>query len=202
MEQNDNRVDVYIECAADFAKPILVHLRKLVHSASAELRETIKWNCPFFDYRGPVCQMAAFKQHCAFGFWKAAVMDDPEKILNQQPDTAGSFGRITSVADLPEDEILMAYIRQAVALNQDGIIAPPRLKAKMNKADLLVPAYFTDLLDQHTEIKEQFHKFSASQQKEYVRWFEEAKTELTKNKRIETAMEWISQGKIRNWKYK
>lgn len=202
MEQYDDRVDAYIAKSADFAKPILIHLRELVHRASPELKETMKWSCPFFDHEGPVCQLAAFKQHCAFGFWKASVMDDPYQILNKEPDTAGNIGRITSLADLPEDKILIEYIRQALALNLQGIKVPSRAKPKTEKSELVTPAYFIEILNQNPLIKEQFEKFSPSQKKEYISWFEEAKTETTKLKRLETAIEWIKEGKIRHWKYK
>lgn len=202
MEQYDNRVDAYIGKSADFAKPILEHLRSLVHSASAELKETMKWSCPFFDHEGPVCQMAAFKQHCAFGFWKAGLMDDPHQILNQEPDTAGSIGRITSLADLPDDEILIQYIQQALALNVNGIKVPPRAKPAQDKTAFSVPVDFTEALDQNPAAKDHFEKFSPSQKKEYTSWLEEAKTEATRVKRLETALEWISEGKIRHWKYK
>lgn len=202
MEQYDDRVDAYIAKSADFAKPVLIHLRELVHRASPELKETMKWSCPFFDHEGPVCQLAAFKQHCAFGFWKAPLMDDPYKILNQEPDTAGSIGRITSLADLPEDKILIEYIRQALSLNLQGIKVPSRAKPETEKSELVTPAYFIEILNQNPLVKEQFGKFSPSQKKEYISWFEEAKTETTKLKRLETAIEWISEGKIRHWKYK
>jgi uncharacterized protein YdeI (YjbR/CyaY-like superfamily) len=202
MEQYDDRVDAYIAKSADFAKPVLIHLRELVHRASPELKETMKWSCPFFDHEGPVCQLAAFKQHCAFGFWKAPLMDDPYKILNQEPDTAGSIGRITSLADLPEDKILIEYIRQALSLNLQGIKVPSRAKPETGKSELVTPAYFIEILNQNPLVKEQFVKFSPSQKKEYISWFEEAKTETTKLKRLETAIEWISEGKIRHWKYK
>jgi len=202
MDQYDSRVDDYIAKSADFAKPILTHLRDLVHRASPELKETMKWSSPFFDHEGPVCQLAAFKQHCAFGFWKAALMEDPNQILNQQPDTAGSIGRITSLADLPADEVLIAYIQQALSLNLQGIKAAHRVKATADKTALSIPSYFTEILDKNYLVKQQFEKFSHSQQKEYISWFEDAKTEATRNKRLETATEWIEEGKIRNWKYK
>lgn len=202
MEQYDSRVDAYIAKSADFAKPILTHLRHLVHQASPELRETMKWSCPFFDHEGTVCQLAAFKEHCAFGFWKAAMMEDPYQILNQEPDTAGSLGRITSIADLPTDEILIQYIRQALALNVNGVKAPARNKSKTDKSELQLPLYFTEILDQNAMVREQFEKFSPSQKKEYISWFEEAKTEITRTKRLDIAMEWISEGKKRNWKFK
>lgn len=202
MEKYDSRVDAYIAKSADFAKPILTHLRDLVHRAAPELNETMKWSCPFFDHEGPVCQMAAFKQHCAFGFWKAALMDDPNNILNQEPDTAGSIGRITSLSDLPDDEVLIQYIRHALSLNVAGIKATPRVKSPAVQTASAIPAYFIKILEQHPLVKEQFEKFSPSQKKEYLSWFEEAKTEATRIKRLDTAIEWISEGKIRHWKYK
>jgi uncharacterized protein YdeI (YjbR/CyaY-like superfamily) len=202
MEQYDSRVDAYIEKSAEFAKPILKHVRNLVHQASPDLKETMKWGCPFFDYNGPVCQMAAFKQHCGFGFWKATLMDDPYKILNQQEETAGSFGRITSLSDLPGDDILIEYIRHALKLNAEGIKAPARPKKNVDKGELLVPEYFVEALNENALAKQQFDKFSVSQKREYTSWFEEAKTEATRTKRIASAIEWISEGKIRNWKYK
>jgi uncharacterized protein YdeI (YjbR/CyaY-like superfamily) len=201
MEQYDSRVDAYIEKSAEFAKPILTHLRNLVHQASPELKESMKWSSPFFDHEGPVCQIAAFKQHCAFGFWKEKLMDDPHQILNQQPDTAGSIGKITSLADLPADEILIQYVQQAIVLNLSGTKAPGKPKAKLSTA-LEVPADFSDLLRQHPLAAQHFEQFSPSQKKEYLSWFDEAKTEGTRAKRITTALEWISEGKIRNWKYK
>lgn len=202
MEQYDSRVDAYIAKSADFAKPVLTHLRELVHKAAPELKETMKWSSPFFDHEGPVCQMAAFKQHCAFGFWKAALMDDPNKILNQEAETAGSLGRITSISDLPDDEILIAYIRQALSLNLQGIKSPAREKKAIDPAGLTVPLYFAEALDHQAAAKENFEKFSPSQKKEYISWLEEAKTEATRDKRLQTAIEWIGEGKIRNWKYK
>lgn len=201
MEQYDSRVDAYIANSAAFAKPILTHLRELIHRASPELKETVKWNCPFFDFEGPVCQIAGFKEHCAFGFWKAKLMEDPYGILNQQPDTAGSVGRIISLADLPADDVLIQYIQHAVSLNLQGIKAP-RTKALPNKSEPEIPAYFVEILAQNQVVKEQFEKFSPAQKRDYTAWFEEAKTEATRTTRITTAVEWIAEGKTRLWKYK
>lgn len=202
MEQYDSRVDAYIEKSADFAKPILTHIRELVHKAAPQIQETMKWSCPFFDFQGPVCQLVAFNQHCGFGFWKAKLMEDPHMLMNQEPGTAGSFGRITSLADLPADDILIDYIQQALSLNLQGIKAPARPKANPDKGPLDIPEYFAQRLSQNEVLKSQFEKFSPSQKKEYLSWFEEAKTEATRNKRLETAVEWISEGKTRMWKYK
>jgi uncharacterized protein YdeI (YjbR/CyaY-like superfamily) len=203
MEHFDPRVDAFIDKSADFAKPILTHLRQLVHQASPEIQEAIKWGFPFFDYKGPVCQMASFKQRMAFGFWKARLLTDPHKVLklDDEQAAAGSFGRITSLADLPADDILIAYIREAVALNESGVKAPVKVKPTTEKKEITIPADFIALLEKHPEARAHFGKFSPSKQKEYAEWFIEAKTEATKQKRMEQALEWIAEGKSRNWKY-
>lgn len=207
MEQFDPRVDAYIAKSADFAKPILSHLRQLVHHAHPQMQETIKWSMPFFDHQGTVCQMAAFKQHCAFGFWKASALTDPYQIINQGEEaSAGSLGRICSLSDLPSDEILIAYIREAIALNESGVKATMRVKEKpvkpgAEKKEITPPEEFLTLLDANPAADENFAKFSLSKQNEYLEWFAEAKTEATRSKRIQTALEWIAEGKSRHWKY-
>jgi uncharacterized protein YdeI (YjbR/CyaY-like superfamily) len=199
MQQYDPRHDAYIAKAAPFAQPILTHLRQLVHQAVPEIQETVKWSMPFFDCQGLVCQMAAFKQHCTFGFWKGSLLTDPYQILNIKDDNAmGQLGRITSLADLPSDEILMQYIWEAVKLNQDGVKTN---KPKPVAKELVVPDYFTNLLKQHPHAEAQFNQYSYSHQKEYVEWITEAKTEPTRQKRMQTAIEWLSEGKSRHWKY-
>jgi uncharacterized protein YdeI (YjbR/CyaY-like superfamily) len=200
MEQYDSRVDDYIAKSADFAKPILNHIRELVHKASPLIVETIKWGCPFFDYKGPVCQMVAFKQHAAFGFWKASLMDDPNQLIKRGESSAGSFGRITSLSDLPGDEALTDFIWQAVKLNETDSKVTVKKTAKP-KTELQTPDYFISVLNENPKARDLFNKFSPSHKREYLEWIIDAKTEATRQKRIETALEWIGEGKSRNWKY-
>lgn len=193
-------VDQYIVNAAEFAIPLLTHLRKLVHQADARVEEKIKWGMPFFDFKGTVCHMAAFKNHCAFGFWKGAIMDDHYNIFKERTEAMGWLGQIRSFSDLPTDEILIAYIQQAIQLNEEGKKLPP--KPKTIKTEILVPQYFLEELQKDPTALNTFQNFSPSNKKEYVSWLEEAKTEATKQKRLETAVEWIGEGKTRMWKYK
>ncbi|GAA4330412.1 hypothetical protein GCM10023149_35580 [Mucilaginibacter gynuensis] len=206
MEQYDNRIDVYIDKAADFAKPILTHLRKLVHLASPEIKETMKWSAPFFEYKGILCHMMAFKQHCGFGFWKADLLPDPHGILQTEAgESAGNLGKLTTLADLPEDDILIWYIREAIAAKDMSPAVKPAAatkKAAIKTIPTEAPQYFADLLDKNPEAKAYFDKFSPSQRKEYITWFEDAKSDATRQKRLDTAIEWISEGKSRHWKYK
>lgn len=194
------QVDQYIINAAEFAIPILEHLRILVHKADARIEEKIKWGMPFFDLKGTVCHMAAFKNHCAFGFWKAALMDDQYEIFKEKTAAMGMLGKITSLSDLPGDEILIAYIQQAIQLNENNIKLPPKPK-NTDKNDLVIPPYFIEALQGDPKAMAVFQNFSQSNKKEYVMWLEEAKTEATKQKRLDTAMEWIAEGKPRMWKY-
>jgi uncharacterized protein YdeI (YjbR/CyaY-like superfamily) len=200
MRKTNPLLDAYIKDAEPFAQPILKHLRNLVHTACPEVEETIKWGFPHFDYKGVMCSMAAFKKHCAFGFWKSAIMADKEKVMEVKDRGAmGNFQRITSLSDLPADRILIAYIKEAKKLNEEKVKLPPRKKATVKK--LIVPAYFLKAIKRNNTAWKNFENFSYSNKKEYVEWIEEAKTDATREKRMETAVEWISEGKSRNWKY-
>ncbi len=201
MPTTDARLDVFIEKKANFAKPILKHLRQLVHKACPDVEETIKWGMPFFDYKGStMCAMSAFKEHCGFMFWKAKLMKDPEGILRlTEKEAMGSFGKITSLKDLPSDKILIGYIKEAAKLNEENIKLPPRKKAIAT--ELKMPADFAAALKKNKKANTFFENFTPGKKKEYVEWITEAKTDNTKNRRIETAIEWIAEGKSRNWKY-
>lgn len=196
MPAVDPRVDAYIDKSADFAKPILKHLRELIHKACPDIRETIKWSFPHFDYKGTVCSMAAFKQHCAFGFWKQALLE--QDAFPAEKTAMGSFGRITSLKDLPADKVMTRLIHQAIELNEKGVKVP---KKSALKKELVVPAELTKALSKNKAAKAAFEKFSNSHKREYVEWINEAKTDPTRNKRIATTVEWLSEGKSRNWKY-
>lgn len=200
MENYDARVDAYIAKSAPFAQPILQHLRKLVHDTAPQITETIKWGFPFFDYKGSVCQMAAFKEYIGFGFWKERQLNDPGKLIRPEDGTAGSFGRISCLADLPSDEILADFIRQAIQLNESGA-KPAVAKAKTPKAAIEMPADFADLLAAHPKAQEVYDKFSPTNKREYLEWIIDAKTDVTRQKRLQTAIEQISEGKSKNWKY-
>lgn len=199
MPDYDKRVDEYIDKAAAFAKPILLHIRKIVHDASPLIEETMKWSCPHFDYKGPICGMVAFKEHCGLGFWKGSILPDPHGLIKAKEEHSGQFGKITSVADLPADEILIAFIREAIKVNEAGIKVK---KVTVPKATLVIPDYFTALLQENPVAMNHFEKMSTSQKRDYVDWFTDAKTETTRQSRLKTAMEQISEGKPRHWKYK
>ncbi|HTI07053.1 MAG TPA: YdeI/OmpD-associated family protein [Puia sp.] len=202
MATTDPRIDAYIARSAPFARPILQHLRELVHKACPEARETIKWGFPHFEYNGAIlCSMAAFKQHSTFGFWKASLMKDPEGILQvADRHSMGHFDRITTLKDLPADKILIAYIKQAALLNEEGVKLPPR-PAKAPKKELPVPAELTAALKKNKAAQATFAAFPPSHRYEYIEWITEAKTDETKQKRVATTLEWLTEGKSRNWKY-
>ena len=197
MPTVDPRIDAYIEKSADFAQPVLLHIRKLVHKACPEIQETMKWSFPHFDYKGMVCSMASFKQHCAFGFWKQSLLE--QDAFPAEKTAMGSFGRITSVKDLPSDKVMIGLIHQAMELNEKGVKVAKKPVA--TKADVVVPKDLTAALANNKTAKTTFEKFSPSHKREYVGWIEEAKTEATRNKRLATTIEWLSEGKSKNWKY-
>ncbi len=199
MAQLNKKIDAYIEKSADFAKPILKHFRTVVHKAHPDIEETVKWGMPFFEYKGVICNMASFKQHCAIGFWKASLMTDSHNLFSKDNEAAmGQLGRITSLKDLPPDKILITYIKEAIKLNEAGVKVE---KKTTIKKELEIPSYLISALKKSKKANFAFDNFSYSHKKEYVEWITEAKTEATRNKRLTTAIEWISEGKGRNWKY-
>jgi uncharacterized protein YdeI (YjbR/CyaY-like superfamily) len=206
MSKKDPRIDAYIAKAADFARPILSHLRQLIHKGCPDATETVKWGMPFFEYNGSIlCNMAAFKQHCAFGFWNARQLKDPEGVLQvAERHAMGHFDRITSLKDLPGDKIILAYIKEATLLIKEGKNISPAAKKKPVKAAspaLSVPAGLTAALKKNKKAQAAFDAFSPSHRKEYIEWITEAKTEPTREKRIATTLEWLTEGKSRHWKY-
>ncbi len=200
MSTKDKRIDAYIARSADFAKPILNRIRKVVHEACPDVVETVKWGMPHFDYKGMMCGMASFKEHCSFGFWKAKLMNDYDKKFAPVGETAmGHFGRISSLKDLPSDAIIKRYVKEACRLNDAGVrISRP---AQKSKTPLRVPRYFKAALAKSPMAKLHFDEFPYSRKKDYVEWVTEAKTEVTRDKRVATSIKWISEGKGRNWKY-
>ena len=196
MGTRDPRVDAYIAKSADFAKPILTHLRVVVHSACPDVVETMKWSSPFFDYHGPMCNMGAFKEHVGFGFWKGALVVG--RASGDGDGGAGQFGRITSVKDLPSKKELTAYIKTAMKLNEEGVAVP---KAKKAKPELPVPPELTAALAKNRKAQAAFEAFPPSHRREYCEWIAQAKGEDTRAKRVAQAVEWIAEGKSRNWKY-
>lgn len=202
MGKKEKVIDEYINKSADFAKPILNHLRELVHKACPDVEEKIKWSFPHFDYKGEMmCSMAAFKEHCVFGFWKASLMKNPILVENARSEVAmGHLGRITTKKDLPPDKTISNWIKEAMQLNDLGIKMPSKAKT-LEKKELIVPDYFIQALSKNKKALQTFEDYAYSHKKEYVEWITEAKTEQTRNKRMATAIEWIVEGKSRNWKY-
>ena len=197
MPNKDSRVDAYIAQAADFAKPVLNRIRKLVHAACPDVTETIKWSSPFYEHKGILLATPAFKKHCALIFWKGGLIF---RGLPAKENPKTKLRRITAASDLPDDEILTGYIRKAVELNEAGIKTPPRASPKPNK-EIAVPDYFLAALKKNKKALAGFENLSPSCRREYVEWITEAKREATRAKRLKTAIEWIAKGRSRNWKY-
>lgn len=195
--QRDRRIDAYIARQADFARPILEHLRESVHSACPECEETLKWSSPTFMYKGQIlCSMAAFKAHATFGFWKGSLVVGD---AGEQKSAMGQFGRLASIGDLPSDEILSQLIRKAMALTDAG--AKTERPVKHPKPAIETPADLEAALDSNPVARATFDAFPPSCRRDYLEWIVEAKREETRAKRLAQAVEWMAEGKRRNWKY-
>ena len=205
MGSRDPRIDTYIAEAADFAKPVLAHLRALVHQACPDVEETIKWRMPFFVHHGMLCHMAAFKAHCSFHIPHGEGLS----VGRKAPDAEGmgQFGRITGLGDLPGDADLIGFVQEAALRNANT----PKTKGKAPKAVtgattkaspvVTVPEDLVQGLQANPAAAAVFEAFTAAQRRAYIEWLDEAKQDATRKKRLQTTLEWLAEGKTRNWKY-
>lgn len=203
MPATDTRVDAYIAAAPDFAKPILVHLRRIIHAGCPDVVETMKWSTPFFDYQGTMCSVAAFKAHCTLRFWKGDLVL-PE--ADRKRDGLARFSRITNVKELPSTRALTAMVARAAQLNADGVAAPwletrARKRAVRAVQPVVVPADLAAALKKNSRANAAFKAFSPSHRREYIEWIEGAKREETRARRLKLALEQIAEGKSQNWRY-
>jgi uncharacterized protein YdeI (YjbR/CyaY-like superfamily) len=200
VPDDSKNIDAYIAKAAPFAKPILEKIRRVVHRADPDIEERIKWGVPSFEKKGPVCGVAAFKKHAAFMFWRAAQLDDPAGIL--KGNRGGTIvDKLTDVSELPSDDVLVDYVRRAIALNLSGAKSPMSRPKGPKKPEAKVPPDLAAALKKDAKAKATFEQFPPGQRREYVAWITEAKQEATREGRLKQAIEWMSEGKPRNWKY-
>jgi len=194
--KTDPRIDAYIARQADFARPILEHLRTIVHEACPDCEETLKWSSPSFMYKGKILAgFAAFKAHATFGYWSGSQVVDADPA---QQSAMGQFGRLTSLDDLPSRAALAALTKKAMKLIDEGV---KPIRNKHSKPPLAVPQDLRAAIDAVPAAKATFDNFPPSQQRDYVDWVTEAKRDETRAKRLAQTVEWLAQGKRRNWKY-
>lgn len=196
MGKRDPRVDAYIAKSADFAKPILTEIRKRVHAACPDVEEAMKWSSPTFMYHGMMCGMAAFKAHAIFGFWKGPLVLGDRA---DEPGAAGSFRtRLAAVSDLPSAKAMAGDIKKAMTLNEQGVTLT---RTRTPIRPIVVPNDLKAALRANTKARVAFDKFPPSHKREYVEWITQAKREETRARRLQTAIQQISEGKPHNWKY-
>ena len=201
MGQRDPRVDTYLEKKTnETTRPIMERLREWVHEGCPEVEETIKWSSPAFEYQGLLAVMAGFKAHAAFGFWKGKLIEDPHGILQAEGFGGGGNLKLESVDELPEKEVFFGFLRQAMDLNERGVTVPTAGRGKTRK-EIVVPDDLAAALEGNPAAQKTFDGFAWSHKKEYVEWITEAKREATRAKRLAQAVEWMAEGKSRNWKY-
>jgi uncharacterized protein YdeI (YjbR/CyaY-like superfamily) len=194
MPNTDPRVDAYIAKAAEFARPLLTHLRKQVHLACPEAEETIKWGMPYFMLNGKILAgMAAFKAHCTFGFRHGEAAAEARK-----DEAMGQYGRLSTLADLPAPRSLQTQIKRAAKLLEEGV--KPVRKAPARPA-LEAPDDLLSALASNASARQTFEAFSPGKRRDYIEWIIEAKRPDTRAKRLAQSIEWLAEGKTRHWKY-
>jgi uncharacterized protein YdeI (YjbR/CyaY-like superfamily) len=192
MTTFDPRVDAYIQRAAPFARPLLEQLRRDLHAASPDLDESIRWGMPAFLHGGRlVAMLAAFKAHASFGFWRANEAATAREGM-------GQFGRLTSLHDLPGAALIAEGVRAAIARAEAGA---PRAPRKPARPEAVVPDDLRAALAERPAAAATFAAFPPGQRREYVDWITEAKRSETRARRLVQALEWLDEGKTRNWKH-
>jgi uncharacterized protein YdeI (YjbR/CyaY-like superfamily) len=201
MKNTSPRVDAYIARSPAYARPILKKIRTLFHQASPQMQETIKWGFPHFEYKGIVGSMAAFKRYVTFGFWKGKLLNDPHGLFTVMGKTAMSHTKFTTLAELPRDEVVLDYIREAIRLNEDDVkVAAPK-KKRVARPELEVPLFLAQALKVNKRALATFEAFSPSHRREYIEWLIEARKDETRARRLAITMELLTAGKPRNWQY-
>lgn len=196
MPKTDKRIDAQIAAAPDFAKPILVKFREAVHQACPDCEESIKWGQPTFLHDGHIlCGIAPFKGHVRAHFWKGGFVSE-----GADPAEWERLHRLTTVSDLPSKKTLVGWVKRAVQANNGETVVPSK-KAAKPKPELPTPDYFMAALKKNKKALAAFEKFSPSHKREYVEWIVDAKGEDTRARRMAQAIEWMAEGKPRNWKY-
>jgi len=200
MGQRTREVDAYIAGAPEYARPILTRIRAAFHAGCPALEERLKWGVPSFEYKGLLGGMAAFKKHVTFGFWKSRLMEDYHRVFSGAPRASMMGARVVTLGDLPPRGVLVAYVKEAKRLNDDGV-KEPRLARPRGTGRVTVPADLEQALAANGKARAVFRGFPPSARREYVEWLTEAKREETRARRLRTAVEWLAKGKRRNWKY-
>ncbi|HEY6827508.1 MAG TPA: YdeI/OmpD-associated family protein [Gemmatimonadaceae bacterium] len=196
MGKRDKRVDAYIAKAPEFAKPILSYIREAAHEGCPDVEEDLKWQNPAFTYKGLLAGMAAFKEHCVFGFWKGELVTGEKTPDGEQ--SLAMYRKVSSLDDLPPKKKLAAWFRKARELNDAGVKAPRVTKPKKPLAE---PDYFLAAIRKNRKALATYENFSPSHKREYIEWITDAKGEETRARRVKQAVEWMAEGKARNWKY-
>jgi len=193
----NKQFDAYIAKSPDWAQPILARLREIVHEACPEVEEELKWSSPSFMYHGIMCGMVAFKEYATFHFWKGELVTGTPLGANGM-GAAAQFGRMTSLKDLPPKKTLVAYIKKAMKLNEEGVKVD---RPKKKRPTLAMPDDFLSAIKKNKKASASYESFSPSHRREYIEWVSDAKTDATRGKRVTQAVEWMAEGKSRNWKY-
>lgn len=203
MKNYNTEVTAYIDKMADFAKPILSQLREIIHSTCPDVEENIKYGIPHYSYKGDyLCMLGGFKQHCSFSLYKAELMKD--KVIQDSVKAGKKFGymdKVKNISELPDEKILMGYIKEAMEINASGTARPKPVKEKSN-VEVVAPAAFLEALQKNPQANAIFESKSPSFRKNYIIWMADAKTDETREKRITQSLEWIAEGKDRFWQSK
>lgn len=192
-------VNKYISNAPISQQKILSKLREIIHKASLDIEEKIRWSHPHFDYMGKgMCFIQALKERVTFGFWFGDKIYNSPKLSKEAKAIYETMGNLTDVSQIPSTKLIIEEIHLAMKLIESG---NRDVKEKKVKPQLVIPDYLSLRFKKDKTANSSFSKMSPSHQREYVDWIIDAKTDETRENRISTMMSQVKEGKSKNWKY-
>lgn len=195
MNEASENITAYIEKATPEFKEVMIALRSVLNNPNFDIKEDWKWGAPNFNNEGMICWLAHFRNHVGMNFFKGTLIKDKYNLFTHYREEKGNrqlkFSDINQI--IPEQ--IEYYIEEAIKLNQENI------KVVKKEIDTSLPLDLETELNNNPKAKMFFESLAPSYKRDYIEWIEEAKREATRTKRLATTMEWLSEGKKKNWKY-
>lgn len=195
-KQASEKISQYIESADVKKKEILQRLRDFLNRDDFGLTEDWKWHAPNFNSNGMVCWLAFFKSHVGLNFFKGSLIEDLHGLYdNASMDKGNRIIKYKTINEINEN-LLEYYIYEAIKHNKEGA------KITSKKVEIEVPKDLAKALEKDIMAKDFFTNLAPGYKRDYIDWIISAKQEKTRLKRLETTLEWLGQGKKKNWRYK
>ena len=142
-----------------------------------------------------ICWLAYFKNHVGINFFKGSLIEDLHGLYDEACMDKGNRQIKFRRQDDVDEVKLKHYLYEAIKLNKEGT----NVQAKKISTD--IPENLAQALAKNINAKNFFDSLAQGYKRDYIVWITTAKQEKTRLKRLNTTIEWLSEGKKKNWKY-